>query len=233
MKVVLLDLDGTILTAHGAGARAMTRAGCALFGKSFSLENVDFSGRLDPHIIEDGLRRSGLSPDDERRSRFPGVYAIELARELRETQIEIHDGVADLIEMLALRTDTLLGLLTGNFARAAETKLEIAQIDIRRFALLNFGDEAPTRTALAALALSRAREVSGVSIVPTDVVVVGDTPRDIACARDNAMRMLAVATGRFSVEELSRHGPTRVVTSLRDQRPLIEMLRGPEQLDDI
>jgi len=220
MRLVLFDIDGTLVSCHGAGGRAMTRAGRDTFHPDFSLEGVDFAGRLDPHIIDEGLKRLALTPSAEERAEFRQRYLDLLEFELMNPRFVVHAGVRALVSALTDDDDVVLGLLTGNFQEAAELKLARAGIDFSAFDIGAFGDQAETRDALAGDALVRFRAHVARDVDPSHVVVIGDTPADVRCARAHGLSLVAVGTGRFSVDELRAAGADVAVNDLSDPRPV-------------
>lgn len=220
MRLVLFDIDGTLVSCHGAGGRAMTRAGKDTFHPEFSLEGVDFAGRLDPHIVDEGLARLSLTPSDELHAEFRQRYLDLLEVELMNPRFVVHPGVRALVTALAADDDVVLGLLTGNWGEAAELKLARAEIDFAQFAIGAFGDHAQTRDALAGVALDRFRAHVGREVPSSHVVVIGDTPADVRCARANGLSLVAVGTGRFTAAELRDAGAEVAVDDLADAAPV-------------
>jgi phosphoglycolate phosphatase-like HAD superfamily hydrolase len=217
VRLVLFDIDGTLLFGRGVGARAMTRAGRLLLGERFTLDGIDFGGALDPWIFRQAAERFGHTDPGSLHAAFHDAYLVELARELEAPELRpvILPGVARALEVLRGRRGLTLGLVTGNYRRAAPLKLGAVGIDPARFTLGAFGDEAPTRPELVRLALERWAE-SGASPDPRRAVVIGDTPRDVDCAQKNGCRCLAVATGAHSVKALASAGADAVVPDLTD-----------------
>jgi len=225
MRLLLFDIDGTLLRAQGLGARAMERAGRRLLGPGFTLDGIDFGGALDPWIFREAVTRMGRSDAIGLHSEFHETYLIELARELETGQgrAEILPGVAAVLGALALSPAATLGLVTGNYARAAPLKLRAAGIDPAQFVVGAFGDDAPTRPDLVRLAIERWGR-GGAAPDPARVVVIGDTPRDVDCARKNGCRSVAVATGWHTAEELRASGADVVVPDLTDLPRLLDEL---------
>lgn len=225
MKLVLFDIDGTLLSGQGAGARAMERAGRGLHGSAFSLEGIDFGGALDPWIYGQAVARAVASAAEHAHHRFHEAYLIELATELAGEGVppRILPGVAQALERLAGYAAVTLGLVTGNYTRAAAMKLRAVGIDPDQFSIGAFGDDAPTRPELVQLALAR-WAASGAPARPDAAIVIGDTPRDIDCAQRNGCRCVAVATGRHSAEALAAAGADLVLRDLTDIGPVLAML---------
>jgi phosphoglycolate phosphatase-like HAD superfamily hydrolase len=228
MKLILFDIDGTLLHGHGVGARAMERAGRSLHGPNFSLAGIDFGGALDPWIYAEAARKLGEMAVEAMHSRFHESYLVELARELLEGGLspQALPGVHDALSQLGSHADVTLGLVTGNYTRAARLKLRAAGIDPEQFVVGAFGDDAPTRPELVRLALQRwaARGPAG---GPEAAIVIGDTPRDIDCAQRNGCRCIAVATGWHSAEALREAGADLVLHDLSDLAPVLEFVGSP------
>jgi phosphoglycolate phosphatase-like HAD superfamily hydrolase len=223
MKLLLFDVDGTILIGNGAGARAMARAGTAICGPAFTLDGILISGGMDPVIFAEAARNMGLANHHDHHDAFRDFYLAELERELASGTVLL-PGVAALIAALAQRSDVTLGLVTGNYQRAVPLKFAAVGLGIDVFVLGAYGDEAPTRPELVALALARYRGLRGEAIAPADVIVIGDTPRDVHCAQHNGCRAFAVATGKFAESELRDSGADYVVPNLADHAPLLALL---------
>jgi len=228
MKLLLFDVDGTLLLTGGAGVRAMERAGVLVCGQRFSLDSVVVAGGMDPYIFAEAAARAGIENVDELHETFYATYLRELPMELEAGRagIEVMPGIMPLLETLRCRDDVSLGLLTGNYRQATPIKLRAAGFDPAWFAVGVFGDDASNRPALARLAMQQFEVMYSQSITGEDTIVIGDTPRDVACAQANACRSLAVATGRYSVLQLQDAGADVVVENLLDPQPLWDMLDG-------
>ena len=227
MKLVLFDIDGTILWSDGAGRRAMTAALTRVFGGAGPTE-YHYDGKTDPQIVRDLMRAAGHSDEtiDARMDAVASSYLSLLERELATggRRTRLFHGVSELITALEARPDAIVGLLTGNFCDGAMLKLSAAGLDVARFRVGAFGSDHAHRPALPAVALERAREALGVELRGEDLVVIGDTPADIECARSVGARAVAVATGRFSVHDLAAHAPAAVFPTLADTRAVIEAI---------
>jgi phosphoglycolate phosphatase len=217
MKLVLFDIDGTILLTDGAGKRAIHRALEEVFGGT-GPANHRFDGKTDPQIARELMRIAGHADDviDARLARLFDRYVDYLRDELQKgaAGITVMPGIPELLDALEVRDDLLLGLLTGNLADGARAKLEAANIDPNRFRVGAYGSDHERRGELPAVAQRRAREELGIEISGANVVVIGDTPADIDCGRAIGARAIAVATGHYSVQELAEHQPTAVFPDL-------------------
>jgi phosphoglycolate phosphatase len=225
-KLVLFDIDGTILWSDGAGRRAMTEALTTVFGGAGPTD-YRYDGKTDPQIVRDLMRASGHTDEtiDQRIDPLMQRYLGGLERELAGgTRAHVFDGVRELLDLLEARSDIILGLLTGNLREGAAIKLRAAGIDIDRFKVCAFGSDHHARAELSALAQRRAREDLGLEIPGDHIFVIGDTPADITCGQAIGARAIAVATGRYTPEELARHHPFALFSSLADTEAVMRVI---------
>ncbi len=219
MKLVLFDIDGTILWSDGAGRRAMQRALTTAFGSSGSPE-YRYDGKTDRQIVRDLMRAEGHADDliDGRMQTLLDDYVTGLHEELRTgtSIVKRFDGVLELLDALEARDDRRIGLLTGNIEVGANAKLRAVGIDPTRFTVSAFGSDHEIRGELPGIAQRRAREQLGLHVEGDAIVIIGDTPADIDCTRGIGARAIAVATGRYSVDDLAEHSPVAVFADLRD-----------------
>jgi phosphoglycolate phosphatase len=227
-KVVLFDIDGTLVLTGRAGVRAMNRAGQSVLGVPDLLDDIQIAGRTDWSILRDATAKYGRALDRELLAQLRAAYVSCLREEIEhpgEGVKAVMPGIPDLLPALHGRDDVLLGLLTGNFVDGARIKLE--HFDLwRYFAWGAFGDDAEDRNALVPFALERAR-AQGVCEVPYgDVFVIGDTPHDVACALAVGAVPIAVATGNYTVDELRGTGAAIVLRDLGDTGAVLDLLAG-------
>jgi len=216
--LVLFDIDGTLVWSDGAGKASLAAALQRVFGTQGRLAAYDLRGQTDRQIVSDVLAGEGISPE-EIETRFEdlcGVMADELVALLPRHDVRPVTGGLQLVERLRAREDVLLGLVTGNFRETGYLKLEAAGYAREDFRVGAYGSERARRTDLPPLAVERARQLVGQRFAGQNVVVVGDTPADIACARSVNARTVAVATGWDSVETLRSHSPDSVLLDLTD-----------------
>ena len=218
-KLVLFDLDGTILWTDGAGRRAIEAALMEVFGGSGPADYW-FDGKTDRQIVRDLMRLDGHRDEhiDARMDRLLHRYLEYLQRELEDPRHVPHlfGGVVPLLDALEARGEVVLGLLTGNVAAGAAAKLRAVGIDPARFRVGAFGSDHEHRPELPAVAARRLLEELGIRLRPGHMVVVGDTPADIDCGRAAGARTVGVATGRYSRQELEKHGADVVLADLGD-----------------
>jgi phosphoglycolate phosphatase len=229
--LALFDIDGTILWTDGAGRRAIHAALREVFGGGVGPAGYWFDGKTDRQIVRDLMRLEGHSDEhiDARMETLFARYVENLQRELASpghTPPRLLPGIPELLDALEARGDVVLGLLTGNLAQGAEAKLAAVGVDFGRFRVNAFGSDHEHRPELPAIAQRRARETLGVHLEGPSIVVIGDTPADIQCGRALGARAIGVATGRFSVEELSQHAPAAVFPDLTDTDAVVSAIVG-------
>ena len=225
-KLVLFDIDGTLVLTGGAGMRAMNRACEEIIGHADALRDVPLSGRTDWIILHDTLSRIGHALEDRLFAQLRDSYLRHLTGEILEPGHGVKavmPGVRDVLEALAARDHVFLGLLTGNFEQGARIKLE--HFDLwRYFRCGAYGDDAADRNALVPFAVERAR-AHGLPVLPSDqIFVVGDTPNDVACALAVGAVPVAVATGSSSVDHLRASGASIVFSDLSDVSAALSIL---------
>jgi phosphoglycolate phosphatase-like HAD superfamily hydrolase len=229
MKLVLFDIDGTLLSSDGAGRRAITRALLDTFGVSGPAQHR-FDGKTDPQIVHELMAAEGLA-DTVINARLDAVFAryVECLRaELvtPEHTATTYPGVPELLDALEMRGDVVLGLLTGNVAPGAHAKLGAAGILPSRFRVGAFGSDHAVRAELPAIALARARATLSADFPASAITIVGDTPADLTCGRGIGARAVGVATGRYSVHELSAYAAAAVFPDFRDTPAAVAGILG-------
>lgn len=227
-RLVLFDLDGTLMRTRGAGVRAMTRAGRQHFGAEFSLDGMVIAGGLDPNLYDEAARRVGVEDPARHHDGFRDLYLQLLEEELAASPEHVLPlpGIPVLLDLLEELDVAMVGLATGNYRRGAILKLEAAGLDPDRFRVQAFGDDATDRVAMIGVGLERFGLAcgNGDEVRASNVVVVGDTPKDVECARGNGCRSLAVATGGYTLEALRGTDADVVVPDLTDPEPLLRLL---------
>lgn len=234
-KLVLFDIDGTLVLTGGAGVRAMARAfdeivgatsGARMPPEGHALTGIPVAGRTDWSILHDALARIGRDLDEDLFNRLRERYVTHLRDEIQQRGTGFNGtlpGVPSLLDALQSRTDVYLGLLTGNFRAGAQIKLE--RFDLwRYFRCGAFGDDAADRNALVPVALERAAACGIPDVSSSDVFVIGDTPNDIACAQVVGAISIGVATGSYSTDQLRACGAEIVFDSLADTDDVLKVL---------
>ncbi|GIK19582.1 MAG: haloacid dehalogenase [Phycisphaerales bacterium] len=229
--LILFDIDATLVTTSGVGRHAMAEAGRRLYGPSFTPEGVEFAGRLDPLILADLLVRNGLEPTSDRRAAMRREYRAALVEGLGTPGIaRALPGVHAVVDALSREAGVTIGLLTGNFEETGRLKLGACSLDADRFPVRVWGDESPheppSRDHLPAVAIARYQSVLAGPVRADRVTIVGDTVHDVACARANGCRSLAVATGSFSPDALQSAGADAVMADLSDAGAVLRWLLG-------
>lgn len=215
--VLLFDVDGTLLITSGATTRCIWKAAEMTVGRE--LPRVPFtSGRLDQQLFADALAGANISNAGDLLPRYKETYLRLLDAELsaRRDQIKIMPGVPALLERLSSRDDVIVGLLTGNFHDSTMAKLKYAGIDASVFKIGAFAEDADQRPVLVAAALRQLAQPAS----PAQLIIIGDTPRDIEAARHSGTYVLSVATGSYSLEELQAENPDAAVATLEETAPL-------------
>jgi phosphoglycolate phosphatase-like HAD superfamily hydrolase len=224
--LILFDIDGTLLLSGRAGLRAMTRAFEQTFGITDAFAGESFGGRTDSYLVSKALELAGMPDTPEAHERFRQNYIPLLAEEIAHPGTGhkgLMPGARELLEALHQHDHLHLALLTGNYRDAAEIKLQHFEIwDFFEWGA--FSDDAADRNALVPIARSRA-EIYDIPVAATErVIVIGDTPHDIECARVAGAKSIAVATGGFTVEQLRDAGADEVLQDLSDTQAVLALL---------
>jgi len=218
VRLVLFDIDGTILSARGAGRRAFAAALMEVYGTAGDIERYDLRGATDQRIVFELMEGAGLSRDGvrERLDDCFEAYARGLHAEIGDGRgVVVMPGIADLVQRLDGENEALVGLLTGNIEAGARIKLTPTGL-WPYFQLGAYGSDHPDRRQLPSLAARRAQALVGRGFRPEEVLVIGDTPRDIECARHFGAVAVAVATGQYSRAELEAEGPDLLFEDFSD-----------------
>lgn len=227
-RLVLFDIDGTILLTAGAGRRAIVAALGQEIGNGIGFDRVRFDGKTDPQIVAEMLEvsgRPGPHPEQQVRAifeRYVGLLAIELQQPRSRTTVM--PGIHSLLDRLETEDGVILGLLTGNLADGARLKLRSAGLDPDRFRVGAFGSDAAHRPDLPPIAARRAEPFFGRVPAGHEVVIIGDTPADIACGECIGARAVGVATGGYSVPDLAACGPHVVFEDLSDTDRVVDAI---------
>ncbi|MGB3542630.1 HAD family hydrolase [Rubrivirga sp.] len=202
--VLLFDIDGTLLQSHGVGRRSVTAALEDVVGASYDFSDLPFSGKTDPQIFREvleGAVDAGLEADPTAVDAFREAYVRHMEAGLPHATVEDLPGAVDLVHRLHADRVTL-GLLTGNVETIAYDKIDRIGLGRDVFPFGAFGSDHHSRNELPAIGAHRASEHTGRVLEGGDVVIIGDTPRDIECARAFGAVAVAVATGHYSVDDL-------------------------------
>ena len=226
-KLLLFDIDGTLLISRGAGRKAMKEALASFSSAPIQTDGVDFSGRTDPQIIRDILLKNGMD-EAEAHNRLPAALeAYTHAFHAAFTFDMVYDleGAVKLVEKLSHREDTQLALLTGNLQKTGYLKLKAIGLD-QYFPFGAFGSDHENRYELPAVALNRAVAYDGTEYRGKDIVIIGDTKHDILCGRSHDVFSVAVATGHYDSGDLSVHDPDLLLDDLTNEDAFMNAIYG-------
>lgn len=227
-RLVLFDIDGTIMSTGGIGRQCFHRAIEAVHGPLPQAAGWRFAGKTDPQICQELLAEAGVAPEAIARL-TPAVldhYLDGLEAGLKTApECHLKPGVRELLAALASHSNATIGLLTGNVERGARIKLAHFSL-LPYFALGAFGSDHADRRALPAIALDRAASATGHRHVGKEIVIIGDTEHDIRCGEAHGVRTIAVATGPFSAEDLASHGADHVFADLAETDRVLEAILG-------
>lgn len=224
MYVCLFDIDGTLVSSSGAGRLAMDAALESEFGVRVPIRAEDIAGRTDRSIASEHFRRHGIADTEENWQRFMAAYLRFLPESLKRNAGRLLPGIDGLLERLSAEPGVVLGLLTGNVPRGAEIKLGHCNI-YHYFRFGAFGDRRQTRDDVARDAFARVQEHFGRAVPAGQVLVIGDTPSDVRCARAIGGTAVAVATGLYSLEALAAEQPDLLLPDFSDPGPLLRCCR--------
>jgi phosphoglycolate phosphatase-like HAD superfamily hydrolase len=254
-RLVLFDIDCTLIDAHGAGGRAIMRAIKDVYGVAGDLGDYSFHGRTDPGIISDLAGLWGGGEPGEVIGRYEGETQPQVVHDLAERlgappdsidrlvdvciaryvellrheidggEVETLPGIRELVTALTADRRALVGLLTGNVEEGARLKLEPTGL-FPLFKVGAYGSDSALRAELPAVAVARAEVLTGRRYEGKDVVIIGDTPADVECGASLGVTAVAVATGRHSVDELAAHAPDHLFADLSDWRRAYAAIMG-------
>ncbi|HEV8599494.1 MAG TPA: HAD family hydrolase [Gemmatimonadales bacterium] len=219
-KLVLFDIDGTLLLSAGAGRRAILAALGEQVPNLAAVSDIRFDGKTDPQIVSELLEAAG-DPGPHDAARVVLVLQRYVAHLERELAVHGHrsrlmPGIPALLDALEAEPAVMLGLLTGNIATGARLKLRAAGLAPERFVVGAFGSDHAERAALPPIAVRRAAPHFGRVPSGAEVVIIGDTPADVSCAGCIGARTVAVATGGYTVGELEATGAHVVFADFSD-----------------
>lgn len=227
-RLVLFDIDGTLITDRGAAREAYAESLGAVFGYEGDLWRYDFSGRTDPQITFMVLRDAGFSDAaiEAGLPRLWDAYLAGLARNAaRPAQVRVLPGISELLARLLVHDEVLLGLLTGNIEPGARIKLGGAALN-EHFPFGAFGSDSMHREELPPVAVERAFAISGRRFEGEDVVIIGDSIYDVRCGVPHGATTIAVASGKTPLEKLVAENPTHSFRDATDVEALLRAILG-------
>jgi phosphoglycolate phosphatase len=222
-RLLLFDIDGTLIHSAGAGVQALKLALAERFGVKDDLEDIEIAGMTDSGIVANILKKHEIATTNENIAAFLDSYVHFLPLELPRRAGQLLPGVLELLEKLKVRPNVVLALLTGNISRGAQLKLEHYGV-WHFFEFGAFADDHHDRNELGPFARARAREKHGQVFDVAQIDVIGDTPRDIACGKALGARTIAIATGTWAREKLSTHQPDFLFDDLANVDEVIATL---------
>jgi len=225
MRLVLFDIDGTLITDGGAAREAYGRALDAVYGYRGDMRRYDFSGRTDPQITHMVLRDAGLSAEeiDARMDALWEIYLAALAESM--TRVRELPGIRELLDALAVDERVVLALLTGNIEPGARIKLGGAGLN-DYFPFGAFGSDSARREELPPIAVARAAEREGIDFSGRDVVIIGDSIYDVRCGVPHDATTIAIASGKTPAEKLRAENPHHFFESAEALDELLAAIVG-------
>ena len=207
-KLVLFDIDGTLLSVNSINRRILMEALKEVYGTEGSAGTHNFAGKMDSAIIYEVLQNAGLSDTviAEKFDTVKDTYIEMFRMHAKPSDIILMEGVRELLDKLSTSSSLILGLLTGNFEGSGRHKLLLPEIN-HYFPFGAFADDAASRNELPQVAVDKAYQLTGEKFSEQNIIIIGDTEHDIACARVLNAKSIAVATGTYSSAELKKHNP--------------------------
>ncbi|UCF95068.1 MAG: haloacid dehalogenase-like hydrolase [Desulfobacterales bacterium] len=221
-KLVLFDIDGTLIDSGAAGSRSWNQAFWSTFAIRDALKGIQMDGKTDIQILREGMAAHGLTLDDSLLLEITTRYLENLRSEIENPAAHIQPGVMALLNFLDANDKYAVGLLTGNLESGARIKLDPFGLN-QYFALGAFGSDHEDRNRLLPIAVEKYKKMSGEKIRYEDCVVIGDTPRDVQCAQPYRAQTIAVATGNYTYDSLLVTSADYVIQNLRQAIPLFDI----------
>jgi phosphoglycolate phosphatase len=215
VKLVFFDIDGTLMDSGGAGTRSMNLAFEEIFSVSDAFVGINMAGKTDIQIMKEGLRKHGLDSENGNVGLLTNSYIGHLGRLIENRRKHLKPGIKDSLERLSGREEVFLGLLTGNIEAGARIKLDSFGLN-NYFPFGAFGDDDEDRNKLLPVAVERFRSFRQREVRYKDCIVIGDTPRDVECAKIYGAYAIAVATGPYVYDSLVASGADVVLRDISE-----------------
>ncbi len=226
MKFLLFDIDGTLIDSGGAGVRALNLAFDQMFSVSDAFNTISMAGKTDLQILTEGLQLHNITSSNGIVPAFFGSYTMHLRSTINATEGRVMAGIREALVEIGKRENLILGLLTGNIEQGAMIKLGAFDLD-SHFEVGAFGSDDADRNRLLPIAVENLRGKRSIDIDYSDCIVIGDTPRDIACAKPYGAYSVAVATGPYSCDALKEAGADVVFQDFSESSGLLQLLQNP------
>jgi len=215
MKFILFDIDGTLIDSGGAGTRSLNYAFEEVFSIHDAFKGISMAGKTDIQILKEGLGTHGLDTENGNIGLLCERYIAYLRTEIGNSMKHLKPGITEALGLLAGREGIFLGLLTGNIEAGARIKLDPFRLN-GYFPLGAFGSDHEDRNKLLPIAVERFSQLNQRKIHYSDCVVIGDTPRDVECAKIYGAYSVAVATGPYSYATLLESGADMVLSTMSE-----------------
>jgi phosphoglycolate phosphatase-like HAD superfamily hydrolase len=225
MKLLLFDIDGTLIDTGGAGSRSLNLSFEEIFSIKNAFKDITMAGKTDIQIMKEGIRKHNLPYNDKIIQKIVETYIKNLSIQINNNNKHIKPGVKDLLELLSRESSNYaIGLLTGNIEEGARIKLGAFGLN-HYFPSGAFGSDSEDRNELLPIAVEKYKKILGIPIKFKDCIIIGDTPRDVYCAKPYGASCIAVATGPYSYGELLRTEADIVIKDLLDTRTVIKKIK--------
>ena len=225
MKLILFDIDGTIMDSGGAGTKAMDTAFMELFSIRNAFQTIVMAGKTDMQILREGFELHAIDRSNGVIPEFYRIYVRYLKENMKSAGGHIKPGIREALRELQAQKEFVLGLLTGNIEEGARIKLEFFGLN-DYFNIGAFGNDNEDRDRLLPLAVDKLFKRDSLKVSFSDCIVIGDTPRDVSCSKPYGAFSVAVATGPYSASTLSAAGADVVLDDLSDTEGFLAILKA-------